>query len=81
MALRLDQLEIGAKAVVSRLDGSLLSEAAIRRLRAIGLNEGTPVETLHQGVLLSRDPIAVRAGRMTLALRAAQAAAIEVEPL
>lgn len=79
MATRLDQLEIGAKAVVMRLDDTQLSAPAIRRLRAVGVNEGASVELLHQGVLLARDPLAVRVGRMTLALRVAQAAAIEVE--
>jgi ferrous iron transport protein A len=80
MPLRLDQLAIGQTAVISRLDPSMLGDVALRRLRAMGFSEGTKVETIHRGVLFGRDPIAVRAGRMTLAIRAAQAAAIEVEP-
>lgn len=78
--MRMDKLAIGCKAVIASIDASMLSEAAIRRLRAMGINEGAEVEQLHQGVLLSRDPIALRVGRMTLAIRAAQAAAIEVDP-
>lgn len=78
--MRMDKLAIGSKAVVTSLDAAMLGETAMRRLRAIGLNEGAEVEPLHQGVLMSRDPIALRVGRMTLAIRAAQAAAIEVEP-
>ncbi len=76
--MRMDKLELGRKAVIAGLDASMLSEAEMRRLRAIGLNEGAEVEPLHHGVLFSRDPIAMRVGRMTLAIRAAQAAAIEV---
>jgi ferrous iron transport protein A len=79
MTLRLDQLAIGQSAVISRLDPSLLGEVALRRLRAMGFSEGTKVEPVHRGILFGHDPIAVRAGRMTLAIRAAQAAAIEVE--
>lgn len=78
--MRMDKLEVGRKAVIASLDATMLSDAAIRRLHSIGINAGAQVETLHQGVMLSRDPIAVRVGRMTLALRAAQAAAIEVDP-
>lgn len=80
MAIQLDQLSIGAKAVISRIDCTRLSESAVRRLRAIGIDVGVTVEPLHQGVLFARDPIAVRVGRMTIAIRAAQAMAIEVEP-
>lgn len=79
MTLRLDQLAIGQSAIVSRLDPDLLGEVALRRLRAMGFSEGTRVEPVHRGVMLGSDPIAIRAGRMTLAIRAAQAAAIEVE--
>lgn len=78
--MRMDKLELGRKAIVASIDASMLSEAAIRRLHAIGINEGAEVEPLHRGVMLSRDPIAVRVGRMTLAIRVAQAAAIEVDP-
>lgn len=78
--MRLDQLEIGMKAVVSGFDDERLTQPAIARLRAVGINEGCEVEPLHSGVLLSRDPIAIRVGRMTLAVRVAQASAIEVVP-
>jgi ferrous iron transport protein A len=39
------------------------------------------VEPLHRGWFLFRDPLAVRVGRMTVAIRAAHAAAVKVEPL
>lgn len=80
MSLRLDQLAIGQTAIIRRLDPSMLGDVALRRLRAMGFSEGTQVQTVHRGILFGHDPIAVRAGRMTLAIRAAQAAAIEVEP-
>lgn len=49
------------------------------RLRALGLEEGVAVEALHKGILFWRDPIAVRVGRMTIALRRKAAAAIICE--
>jgi ferrous iron transport protein A len=70
---------LGQSGVIARLDDAMLGSHAIRRLRAIGFSEGTRVEPVHRGVMFAEDPIAVRAGRMTLAIRVAQAAAIEVE--
>jgi ferrous iron transport protein A len=58
-------------------DGLALHEA--RRLRELGFDEGVSIELLHHGPM-GRDPIACRVGRMTIALRRAQAAAITVEP-
>jgi ferrous iron transport protein A len=39
------------------------------------------VEPLHRGWLLARDPLAVRVGRMTVAIRLAHASAVTVAPL
>jgi ferrous iron transport protein A len=36
------------------------------------------VEPLHRGWFLFKDPLAVRVGRMTVAIRAAHAAAVQV---
>lgn len=49
------------------------------RLRSLGLEEGARIEALHKGILLWKDPIAVRVGRMTIALRRKVAAAIICE--
>jgi ferrous iron transport protein A len=75
----LDQLPLGQAAVVTGVDKDALGDVAARRLRAMGLDVGASVELLHRGVLWSRDPLAIRLGRMTLGLRSVQAAAISVE--
>ncbi|RVT92794.1 FeoA family protein [Sphingomonas crocodyli] len=75
----LDQLPISDKGAIRSIDWSLLSEKDGRRLRELGVDEGVTVEKLHKGPF-GRDPIACRIGRMTIALRSAQAAAILVEP-
>ena len=77
--MTLDQLPLGQAAVVTGVDKDALGEVAARRLRAMGLDIGASVELLHRGVLWSRDPLAIRLGRMTLGLRSVQAAAISVE--
>lgn len=53
------------------------SESRIDRLREMGFAEGLDVEILHQNPF-GRDPIAVRIGAMTVALRRAEANLIEV---
>lgn len=47
------------------------------RLLEIGFEEGLDVKVLHEGAV-SRDPIAVRIGQMTVALRRMEAAAVKV---
>ena len=47
------------------------------RLLEMGFEEGLPVEVLHEGPV-SRDPMAVRLGRVIVALRRNEAAIIEV---
>lgn len=78
-ALGLDALPMNMPAVIERIDWDRLGEGA-RRLRALGFDEGVAIESLHHGGLFGRDPIACRVGRMTVALRRAQAAAVTVRP-
>ena len=78
MRLTLDQLGAATRATVADVDWSLLSESDARRLRNLGVDEGVPVETLHRAPF--GDPLAVRIGRMRVALRRAAAQAIIVEP-
>jgi ferrous iron transport protein A len=78
MTHSLDQLPYRHVAIVARVDWAVLSEGEQRRLRNMGLDEGVQVEALHGGPF-GRDPIAVRIGRMTLAMRRAHARAIYVE--
>ncbi|MGE0178212.1 MAG: ferrous iron transport protein A [Sphingomonas sp.] len=78
MCLTLDQLDAATRATVADVDWSLLSESDARRLRNLGVDEGIAVETLHRAPF--GDPMAVRIGRMRVALRRAAARAIRVEP-
>lgn len=79
--MRLDQLPLNQSARVSHVDWAALSINEGRRLREFGIDDGAEVETLHKGWFMFKDPIAVRIGRMTIAIRRAHAAAISVQPL
>ena len=74
--LTLDQLGFATRATVAGIDWSLLSESDARRLRNLGVDEGVSVEALTAPF---GDPLAVRIGRMRVALRRAAACAIQVE--
>jgi ferrous iron transport protein A len=78
--LSLDQLALGAKAHVASVDWAMLEDAEANRLRHFGFDEGVAVEALHLGPF-GRDPIAIRVGRMTVAIRRKHAGAIRVVPL
>ena len=76
----LDRLAVGTRARVSSVDWSSLDEGEACRLRHFGFDEGVTVEPLHLGPF-GRDPIAIRVGRMTVAIRRRHAGAIGVIPL
>ena len=76
--LRLDQLPFRRMAWVDRVEWDLLSPTEAQRLRELGICEGAGVEALHRGGWMGRGPLACRVGRMTIAMRAAHAAAIHV---
>ncbi len=78
--LSLDRLKIGTKARVLSIDWTHLEEAESCRLRHFGFDEGVMVEPLHLGPF-GRDPIAIRVGRMTVAIRRKHAGAVRVTPL
>lgn len=80
-ALPLDKLPVGHVARIASIDWSRLDAAEARRLREFGLFEGVEVEVLHRGSLLFRDPLAVRVGRMRIAIRARQAAVVTLDPV
>jgi ferrous iron transport protein A len=65
-------------AYVDQIDWNALSSMEGQRLREFGLCEGASVEVLHRGGLLGNGPVAIRIGRMTIAMRRAHAAAIVV---
>ena len=79
-ALPLDQLELRAKARVAAIDWELLDPTEANRLKHLGFDEGVAVEALHLGPF-GRDPLAVRVGRMTVAIRRAHARAVHVVPI
>ena len=78
--MNLAELPLNQRATIARIDWTILGETAARRLRALGFDDGVLVEALHKGGMIAKDPIAVRVGRMTVALRKSQAAAISLEP-
>jgi ferrous iron transport protein A len=75
--LTLDQLSLGRKASVAAIDWDLLDHGEACRLKHFGFDEGVAVQPLHLGPF-GRDPLAVRVGRMTVAIRRAHARAIRV---
>ena len=79
--MTLADLPLQHEATISVIDWSSLSERDGRRLRELGFDEGVAVEPLHGAGFVIRDPLAVRIGRMTVAIRRAHAAAISVEPI
>jgi ferrous iron transport protein A len=76
--LRLDQLPLRQRARIADIDWTALSDAEARRLQEFGFGEGVPVEIWHRGGWFGRGPIACRVGRMTVAIRRSNAAAISV---
>jgi ferrous iron transport protein A len=76
----LDLLPVGTRARVASVDWAALDEGEANRLRHFGFDEGVVVELLHLGPF-GRDPMAVRVGRMTVAIRRRHAGAVGVTPL
>jgi ferrous iron transport protein A len=79
MSLSLDQLEFRTSALVTAVAWDSLTPSEAKRLRNLGLDEGVSIELLHAAPF-GRDPLAVRIGRMIVAVRRAQASAVMVEP-
>ncbi|HVF83207.1 MAG TPA: FeoA family protein [Sphingomicrobium sp.] len=78
-ALPLDELRLGSRACIQGIDWDSLDSGEACRLRHFGFEEGVTVEALHLGPF-GRDPLAVRVGRMTVAIRRTHARAIKVTP-
>ena len=77
--MTLDSLDSGKPARITGVDWSVLAEDEGKRLKALGMDEGAEVAVIHRGIFGTRDPLAVRLGNMTIAVRRAHAAAIRVE--
>ena len=78
--MTLDGFEPGKTARIVTVDWTVLAVDEGKRLKALGVDEGAEVAIVHRGVFGGRDPIALRLGNMTIALRRAHAHAITVEP-
>ena len=76
--MRLDELPLRQAAHIESIDWAALEPVEGKRLRELGFDEGVTIETLHSGSIFGRDPIACRVGRMTVAIRRAQAKAVTV---
>ncbi|GAA0487540.1 hypothetical protein GCM10009096_33040 [Parasphingorhabdus litoris] len=74
----LDRLSMRQRAEILSIDWAAMSENEGARLRALGFDEGVPVEKLHKGMFGFNDPIAVKVGRMMVAVRKSHASAISV---
>lgn len=68
----------GNKGTVLSIGDDAASEGLLDRLREIGFSEGIEVELLHAS-LTKKGPIAVRAGRSTVALRRHEANQVKVQ--
>lgn len=77
--MQLDELPLNQRATVRSIDWTAIPDHEGHRLRSLGLEEGVGIEALHKGILFFRDPMAVRVGRMTIALRRKVAAAVICE--
>ena len=76
-SMTLGNLPRGRAGIVALVLWDALSPPEARRLRELGLDEGVEVELLHRS-FLGGGPIAIRIGRMTVALRRHVASAIHV---
>ncbi len=79
IATTLDQLSLKQNAEIVAIDWAAISDSEGRRLRALGIDEGVPVEKLHKGMFGLNDPIALKVGRMMIAVRKSHAQAISVQ--
>lgn len=77
--MTLDGLEYDRSARIVAVDWDRLASDEAKRLRALGVDEGAELAVIHRGVFGTRDPLALRLGNMTIAVRRSHALAIEVE--
>ena len=68
------------RATIASIDAGGFDPVTARRLHEMGFDEGVDVELLHLGPV-GGDPLAVRVGNMTVALRRSLAMLIGIAPL
>ena len=78
--LSLDSLEPSRPAEIVAVDWDILVPEEAKRLRALGIDEGAEIEVAHRGIFGGRDPLALKLGRMVIAVRRSHAAAMIVRP-
>ena len=78
--MTLDLLESEKLATIVTVNWTVLADDEAKRLQALGIDTGAEVTVMHRGSFGTRDPLAIRIGRMTVALRRSHALAIEVTP-
>lgn len=76
--MTLDLLESEKLATIVTVNWTALADDEAKRLQALGIDTGAEVTVMHRGIFGTRDPLAIRIGRMTVALRRSHALAIEV---
>ena len=76
----LDLLSLRQCAQITAIDWTAISDNEGRRLRALGIDTGVSVEKLYKGMFGINDPIALKVGRMVIAVRRSHARAISVCP-
>ena len=79
--MTLDELSTGTPARIESVDWPTLAEDEAKRLQALGIDAGAEIAISHRGILFGRDPLAIRIGAMTVAVRRSHARAIAVQAL
>ena len=74
----LDQLPPRRRAEIVAVDWASLAPDEAKRLHALGIEEGARVAVEHRGIFAGHDPLALRIGRMTVAIRRSHAKAMSV---
>ena len=77
--MTLDGLKADRRARIADVAWDAMAEDEAKRLRALGFDAGAEISVVHRGIFGGRDPLAVRLGRTTIALRRAHARAVTVE--
>lgn len=74
----LDVIARGQAARIVAVDWNAFVPEEAKRLRALGVEAGAVVSVAHRGIFAGRDPLALRIGRMVVAVRRVHAKAISV---
>lgn len=75
----INTMQRGQTAIITAVDREGRDPVSARRLHEMGFDEGVDIELLHRAPL-GGDPLALRVGNMTVALRQALAALVEIAP-